>query len=560
MFRAALISAKKSGMEKIRRWCAQHPYWVLAMFTFALLLPFCAKPYNMDDPLFIWVGKQIQSHPTDPFGFTVNWGLTAAPMWKDTDNPPLACYYVALAGSILGWSEFALHLAFIFPAIGVVLGTHRLARHFCDSPMIAAIATLFMPVFMVSSTTIMCDVLMLAFWVWAMVFWIEGLESDNLWKLFGASVFISLAAVTKYFGFCLVPLLAVYGIIVKRRGRWPAFLLIPLATFAAYQWLSTLFYGAPLLQAANYTMIFKKYMRGSSLLTALAFTGGCGAVAFFMAPLLWRKRTMGIFAATAALIIPDLLLQKGLWSPIDGTPVWAVESQFVFWTICGVTIVALVFTDFFQRQDSRAWLLALWALGTFAFAGFVNWTINGRSLLPMAPAVGILIARRLESNLAAGWKISKWIPICLAASGVLAVLVTQADYLYAVACRQSAQQIVAEFANQKDNVLYEGHWGFEYYMNAEDMRAFDIKRTDLRPGNVLVNPTYNTLIFPPETNAVAKTEIIYVTGPRYLTTMNPATGAGFYSSVFGLLPFAFGKVAPEQIVVYFMKTNPPAEN
>jgi len=29
---------------------------------------------------------------------------------------------------------------------------------------------------------------------------------------------------------------------------------------------------------------------------------------------------------------------------------------------------------------------------------FFNWTVNGRSILPMAPAVGILIARRLENN------------------------------------------------------------------------------------------------------------------------------------------------------------------
>ncbi|MGO8764389.1 MAG: ArnT family glycosyltransferase [Limisphaerales bacterium] len=163
-------------MQKIRSWCTRHPNWTLAWLTAALLLPFCAKPFNLDDPLFIWVAKQIQAHPADPFGFTVNWGLTAIPMWKATENPPLACYYLALAGGLLGWSEVALHLAFILPAVGVVLGTHRLARHFCGSPMLAALAALCTPVFMISSLTLMSDVLMLAFWVWAVIFWVEGLN------------------------------------------------------------------------------------------------------------------------------------------------------------------------------------------------------------------------------------------------------------------------------------------------------------------------------------------------------------------------------------------------
>ena len=97
-------------------------------------------------------------------------------MWAVTENPPLASYYLALAAGILGWSEMALHFAFLLPAVAAILGTYRLARRFCQSPMLAAVATLFTPVFLVSSTTVMCDVMMLAFWVWAAVLWLEGME------------------------------------------------------------------------------------------------------------------------------------------------------------------------------------------------------------------------------------------------------------------------------------------------------------------------------------------------------------------------------------------------
>jgi hypothetical protein len=199
-------------------------------------------------------------------------------------------------------------------------------------------------------------------------------------------------------------------------------------------------------------------------------------------------------------------------------------------------------------------------LGTFFFAAFVNWTINGRSILPIAPAVGILIARRLDENIRTGHILSKWVPVGLAASAVFALLVTRADFLYAVAVRQTAQDVAAQFGDQKDHLLFQGHWGFQFYMQAEGMKQFDVYQTRLEPGSLLVNADYNTLVLPPETNAVAASEFIYATGPQFLTTMNPPAGAGFYSSIFGPLPFAFGRVAPERVVVYFIKTNALAAN
>ncbi len=216
----------------------------------------------------------------------------------------------------------------------------------------------------------------------------------------------------------------------------------------------------------------------------------------------------GIFAATIVLLIPILCLEPTMWSSVENTPIWGVQMQLVFWSVCGISILTLVGCDLKQRRDARAILLALWVLGTFLFAGFVNWTINGRSILPMAPAVGILIARRLDANRVAGWNISKWIPISLVAAGAFALIVTRGDYLYAVACRDSAQQIVVRFCDQKDNLFFQGHWAYQFYMKAGGMKEFDVYNAQLQPGNILANADYNTLVLPPETNAnVAKMEL-----------------------------------------------------
>src|SRR5215831_9522899 len=183
-------NTRKSLFQLIRDWCIEHPNLALTIVTVAALVPFLAKPFNLDDPLFIWAAQQIQSHPADPYGFQVNWFGSPQPMWTAMMNPPFMCYFLALAAVFFGWSEIGLHLACLVFAVAAILGTYRLATNFCKRPMLAAFATLFTPAFLVSSTTVMCDVPMLAFWIWAIVFWTEGVRQSNFWKLSAAAALI----------------------------------------------------------------------------------------------------------------------------------------------------------------------------------------------------------------------------------------------------------------------------------------------------------------------------------------------------------------------------------
>src|SRR6266705_5355652 len=291
--------------EKIRRWSAAHPNWTLVLLVLGALVPFLGKPFNLDDPLFIWAAHQIQLHLGNPYGFNVEWGWTQFPMWKVTENPPLACYYIALAAGIFGWSEVALHFAFLLPAILGILGTYRLARHFCGQPLLSAVLTLFTPVFLVSSTTVMCDVLMLAFWIWAVVLWVEGLAQDHLRKLALAGLLIALAEMTKYYAACLMPLLAAYSLASRRPLiRWGQFLLLPLAVLCAYQYATQAVYGSGLLyNAMDYAtrskVLFAISKWNNGLIT-LGFIGGCLAPMLFFTPWLWRRRVLGLLAGSAA--------------------------------------------------------------------------------------------------------------------------------------------------------------------------------------------------------------------------------------------------------------------
>jgi len=554
----------KEWLNKFCRWFVLHPYWALTLAVLAALAPFLAKPFNIDDPFYIWTALQIQAHPTDPFGFNVEWGWTALPMWKVTGNPPLASYYLAAGAGIFGWGEIALHFVFLLPALAVILGTHRLARNFCSQPMLAALATLFTPVFLVSSLTVMCDVPMLAFWIWTVVFWVEGMEQKNPWKLFVAGWLIALAEMTKYYGAGLIPLLAAYSLTSRRRaGQWAQFLLIPLAILCAYQYVTQAAYGYSLLyRAMHYTSSSRAFFGFSKThlcLTALAFTGGCLAVAIFFAPLLWRPKTLAAFAGGAVLIAIALFLDRAMWEKYDGLQVAArttTEIQFIFWAAGGVCVLALAYADVLDRRDARSWLLGLWVLGTFLFTAFFNWSVNARSILPMAPAVGILIVRRLERTILADRKIwLRGVLPCLAASAALALLVERSDFLLAVAVRQTAQDVCANCESPNRTLWFQGHWGFQHYMQDGGAYPFDMKHSFLKPGDNFALPANNTI------NSILQTNLprmvlrgtLVAPGPYLLTTCNQETGAGFYSSVLGPLPFAFGRVPPESVSVYVVQ-------
>jgi 4-amino-4-deoxy-L-arabinose transferase-like glycosyltransferase len=542
-------------------WLARHPYLALTLAVLAALGPFLAKPFNIDDPLFIWAARQIQAHPLDPYGFNVNWYWMPSPMWAVTENPPLAAYYIALAAVVLGWSELALHSAFLLPALAVILGTYRLARRFCKWPMLAALLTLFTPVFMVSSTTVMCDVLMLAFWVWAVVLWVEGMERENLRRLSGAGLLISLAALTKYYGVCLIPLLAAYSLADKRRvGRWAACLLIPLAALCAYQWITQELYGLAMLSGAaiyaTHGEDFFSSLKITNALTALTFTGGCLAVAVFFAPLLWRARV--IFAGIIVFIAAALSFEGAILKNYNtlfagGFRQWII-LQIVFWAVGGVSLLALALVDCQRQRNARSWLLLLWVVGTFLFAAFFNWVINGRSILPMAPAVGILLVRRLEQNALINRKIlTPGMFICFAMGAVLAVLVTQADFLQAIAVRQTAQKTYASFGHEREKLWFEGHWGFQYYMDALGASAVDPSAPVFRAGDFLAVPRNNTNTHFPKSPDLPIQRIIVIQGPSLLATVNAQVGAGFYASLWGPLPFAFCHVPPEGVSVYAMQ-------
>ena len=192
---------------------------IVVAVTVAALLPFIGKAFNMDDPLFLWAAKHIITDPLNFYGFNVNWYGYMALMSEVMKNPPLGSYFIAVAAMLGGWGERALHLFFLLPAVAASTGTYMLASRFTSRPLLATLTAIFTPAFLVSAATIMCDVLMLAFWVWAIYFWLRGTEEGCKVSMLASVVLIALSALTKYFGICLLPLLTAHSIASRHEVR-----------------------------------------------------------------------------------------------------------------------------------------------------------------------------------------------------------------------------------------------------------------------------------------------------------------------------------------------------
>lgn len=545
-----MLSTNSRAVQKTHR----RDTLILVCATLVCLVPFSGKAFHIDDPVYVRAAQQILSHPTDFYGFRMNWRGTEMSVSDFQQNPPGVSYLLAIAGLCFGWSEQALHLFLLLPAISAVLGIYFLARSFCSNPLLAALLSLVTPFFWVSSTTVMSDVAMLAFWVWAMVLWIRGLREGGWWWLLAASILIGLCALTKYFGVCLIPLLLAGSLAWRRRlGSSAWFFLIPALMVAAYQWAGYSLYGHGLFGEAIRYASGRQPAGGSlsRLLTAVAFVGGCISAAAFYGHELWAKRawvlgtTLAMFAALAVALVVD---QGALTHPAESENRWVFLLQFGFLAAVGGQLLWLTVSDFLNHRDPASAFLLLWIAGTFVFAALLNWAITARTFLPIVPALVLILVRRLEQRASESLRLPSVRAVApLLATGLLGLAVAFADYRLAGSGREAAMTVGREYGDK--TVFFQGHWGFQHYMERLGARAFDVLNSNPAPGALMVIPVNNSNLFWPSKETVRIEKILRVKVCSWLSTMGPSVGAGFYANSAGPLPFAFGKVPSEEYYV-----------
>ena len=532
----------------------------------------------MDDPLVVWTAQRVSQHPADFYGYEANWYGFYAPMVQVYLNPPGGAYYAALFGTLLGWSEPVMRGSMALMAVALVLGVYWLARQLKGEPLPAAVLALASPGFLASAGTMMADVLMTALWVWAAALWLQGLDRPRPAANAVSGLLIGLAVLMKYFAISLVPLLLIFTFLSGRK-RWAraAWLIIPVVFLALLDFYTHRRYGmSQFLETSGVLKAFHEQYAidiGRKILSGLAFLGAGAAPALFIAPWLWgRAGRIALCLGGVAVAAATVSLAQSGWQP--GVPKfsypWWFWAQYCLWLAAGLHVIALALAEVWSRRDRDAALLGLWLAGTLLFGIFVYHFVNVRVILPALPAVAVLCSRRLRPRIGLTARKSKVAdsgkspenqgrktahapavpgPVWwgLAAGLALSLCVAYSDMKLANSGRTAAERIAPD--KREGRTWFSGHWGFQYYMEARGAKPIDMRNPDVRRGDTVVTPMNGSNRIQIGGRGAYIDESFEVPICRWLTTMRAECGAGFYSDLWGPLPFVFGPAPAERYEV-----------
>lgn len=544
---------------------------MLAGLTAACLLPFVGKPANIDDTLFLYGARQVQNDPFDFFGAPVNWGGTLEPLSQVTKNPPLVCYYLAAVFWLTGESLMAGHLAMLVPAAAAIGGTFFLARRCCANPAWAAGLTLLMPALLVSATSLMCDVTMLALGVWAIHVWLSADESSGraataLYII--AGVLAALAVLSKYFALALLVMLPAMSLARRRPARqWSMGWCVAAALLLGFELWTRRLYGEGLIASAMLFSTGSETRVGLPMsvrgLATVSYLGAATVVTLCWAPWLWSRRQLAA-AGAVVLVAAALLTFSQRYRPVEGDDVWAVLRTFAHlaaFLAAAVQLIALAVVDLRRTRSGAAWLILAWLAGAVLFTAAVNWTVNVRSLLPAAPLAGILLVRRLEQRKLDGDLAAlrpRSLGLALAPGLAASLLVTWGDYCFAASQQQAAAQSVQAMPSEA-RPWFTGHWGFQYAMEALGARAVDYKGLQLegkapRRGDWIATPLTGDSQPPPEQLGLELVGELEVPVGSSVAVMSRELRCNWYAAA--PFPYCFGQAPPQRYLLFRVVGSP----
>jgi hypothetical protein len=132
----------------------------------------------------------------------------------------------------------------------------------------------------------------------------------------------------------------------------------------------------------------------------------------------------------------------------------------------------------------------------------------------------------------------------------LSLVVAFADYRLAQSARAAVKDIPQRIeTSPKGAVWFQGHWGFQYYAQANGWRPFESERSQPQSGDLIVLPVNNTNLQPIPPERVERVLTAEFAVAPWVVTMSRPLDAGFYSDQRGPLPFAFGVVPAEKYYI-----------
>jgi len=467
-------------------------------------------------------------------------------MYENLLTPPLFSYLLAAWGELFGLQEISCHIFQLLVALAATAGIFFLADEFECDPFLVTLLSIVSPLFILSATVVMCDLLMLTFWIWSLLAWLKALKRDSIILFLVSSILAAACLLTKYNGAFLLILLGTAGFLHRCRiERHLLWLCVPVAALILY-WLAMsaryhMDIGGNTASYIDENRSFAPLPVFRSVIAGIVFSGAILAGVFpFLFFALKRKEVIGI--VVSALVLEFIFSKTGEPS----LPLWSLQHG--MWLVAGVALLWLATREIFYRNDRIGILLFLWLGLAGVFSVGVNWCVNGRSLITLIPAVGLLVARA-ESKAAHFPR--RLVLVCLLPMIIFSCVVSSADYEMASINKNVATTINDQFnqAYLKNRSLwFEGHWGFQYYMDRQGVQALDVWDSIIKPDDILIFPVNLSDLYIPRKATFITQKKLSIPHSLPVTVMNKFSGAGYYGA-FGDLPFVFGMKATEDVDV-----------
>ena len=504
---------------------------ILIIFTLACLLPFINKPFNIDDPFYISMAKQILNDPLRPYSFSINWSGELRDVWTHMEAtfPPLIPYFIAAMIKLFGIQETILHLCFlVFPLISAA-SMYFLLKKYVGEPLVYAMIFVAAPAFLVSATSIMLDVPLMAFILLSAALFIYGVDGDDKRLILSGSVVAGLAVLVKYSAVIAVIVLGMYVAFSGKR-KYILYLLVPAGIFGLWCLHNQLVYGKMhFFEASSHV---GKGISLHKLIAAPAFFAGSlifPVFLFFKQDL--REKLIFIITPMVFYVLVDKFI-KGPNAAVILTLMIAASALYFY------TVIK-------YRKQTNQFVFTWFAVAVFLVLTVEPW-VSGRYILFILPPALILFAAMIEGI--AG-TIKKYIPVAaLLTTLFFGLSLSISDYLWA-----KTYVRIPEYFNSRgvNNGFFLGHFGFQYYMERSGFLPLEVN-------GAVKGPVFILAAKMPDPQKPAKKifsrmklkEHHMVPSTFPFRIMAPVDHAGFYSSFWGILPFTISREPLEEFAVF----------
>jgi hypothetical protein len=549
-----VISSANAGMGESVGRATRAEIWLVALFAVVPLLPFVPKAVSIDAPVFVAVANQILAHPFDPFGFQMVWDPTSPDVWAFNRNPPLLSYYLAVWLAVFGEVDAWLHVAMLPFSLLAGLSFLGIARRLSDEGARPALLLIATPCYLVLATTLMLDVALLGFMLFAVYALLRGVEAETAsgrgkgWQI-AAGMAAAAAGLTKYVGFSIAPLLAAAVLLFSVRRVGPIFrvLLPPIVIWSAWGGYTAALYGSVHFAGSTDVVLDRGRFEPNEFWNHVASTPIYYGCCLIFPMLVWlRSLVRGNFASGLAVVgallgafAVNFVLPPG--EPVRRIPLQADVAVFAALGIAGAVVVwGASFRPSRIRAGAVEHFLLLWLAGLLCFSWFLNWHVNAADALLAVPPVVLLVFRDDElrpSARAFGIWLSVMLPLSLA--------LAWADLLQANVYRDAARKVVVEIGNQAGGRYFVGHWGLQHYLSKEGFESVvppQYGRSDLEVDDWVATARNISQLDVRQNMDEFKIRPVWTwkfESKFPLRTTNADAGGGFYSHHSGYTPFAW---------------------